>query len=135
LVVRHELEEYLGTGVDIFRADPWAPSFKTRMLEDPVTEETPIARGQYKEISGDNLLEVSHQIGIEAGLKGGYAGVSASVKAKFKRSEQRSEKNHFVKISFTHSGTKLYIEGAENKSERSSTRNLEMLSTMETRMS
>jgi len=115
MVVRHELEEYLGTGVDIFRADPWAPSFKTRMLEDPITEETPIARGQYREISGENLLEVSHQIGVEAGLKGGYAGVTASVKAKFKRSEQRSEKTHFVKISFTHSGTTLYIEGGRQQ--------------------
>jgi hypothetical protein len=82
------------------------------MLEDPVTEETPIARGQYREISEDNLLEVSHQIGVEAGLKGGYAGVTASVKTKFRRSEQRSEKTYFLKISFTHSGTKLYIEGA-----------------------
>jgi hypothetical protein len=115
MVVRHELEEYLGTGVDIFHADPWAPSFKTRMMEDPITEETPIARSQYHEISGDNLLEVSHQIGVEAGLKGGYAGVTASVKAKFKRSEQRSEKTHFVKISFTHSGTKLYIEGGREQ--------------------
>jgi len=110
-VVRHELEEYLGTGVDIFRANPWAPSFKTRMLDDPIREETTIARGQYREISEDNLLEVSHQIGVEAGLKGGYAGVTASVKTKFRRSEQRSEKTYFLKISFTHSGTKLFIEG------------------------
>src|SRR5271168_3392321 len=77
MAVRHEQDEYLGTGVDIFRFDPWAPSFKARMLEDPIREETPIARSRYKEISGENLLEVSHQIGIEAGLKGGYAGVTA----------------------------------------------------------
>lgn len=51
-VVRHELEEYLGTGVDIFRFNPWAPSFKTRMLDDPIREETPIGRGQYKEGNG-----------------------------------------------------------------------------------
>ena len=107
MAVRHEQDEYLGTGVDIFRFDPWAPSFKARMLEDPIREETPIARSRYKEISGENLLEVSHQIGIEAGLKGGYAGVTASVKSKFKRSEQRSEKTHFLKISFTHSGSTL----------------------------
>src|SRR5215213_4617464 len=109
--VSHELEEYLGTGVDIFRADPWAPSFKARMLDDPLREETPIARGQYKEIMGENLLEVSRAIAVEAGLKGGYAGVTASVKAKFKRSEQRSEKTSFLMISFTHSGTRLYVEG------------------------
>jgi hypothetical protein len=111
-VVRHEQDEYLGTGVDIFRFDPWAPSFKARMLEDPVREESPIDRTQYREISEDNLLEVCHQIGVEAGLKGGYAGVTASVKTKFKRSEERSQKTHFLKISFTNSGTVLYVEGS-----------------------
>ena len=101
--------------MDIFNADPWAPSFKTRMLEDPITEETPFARGQYHEMSGENLLEISRQIGVEAGLKGGYAGVTASVKTKFKRSEERSEKTHFLKISFTHSGSTLYIEGGSTQ--------------------
>lgn len=91
MAVRHEQDEYLGTGVDIFRFDPWAPSFKARMLEDPVRGESPIDRSQYHEISEDNLLEVSRQIGVEAGLKGGYAGVTASVKTKFKRSEERSK--------------------------------------------
>ena len=114
-MVKHEQEEYLGLGVDIFRADPWRPRFKTRMMDDPITEETPIARGQYREIYGDNLLKVSHDIGVEAGLKGGYAGVTASVKAKFKRSEQRSEKTHFLEISYTRSGTRLFIEGGEEQ--------------------
>jgi MAC/Perforin domain len=112
MAVRHEQDEYLGTGVDIFRFDPWKPSFKARMLEDPVREESPIDRSQYREISEDNLLEVSRQIGVEAGLKGGYAGVTASVKTKFKRSEERSQKTHFLKISFTNSGTVLYVEGS-----------------------
>jgi hypothetical protein len=113
MVVKHELEEYLGTGIDIFRFNPWAPSFKTRMLEDPIREETPIARGQYKEIMGQNLLEVGQEIAVEVGLKGGYAGISGSVKSKFKRSEQRSQKSQFLMISFTHSGTRLYIEGGK----------------------
>jgi len=112
MAVTHEQDEYLGTGVDIFRFDPWAPSFKARMLDDPVREESPIDRSQYHEISEDNLLEVSRQIGVEAGLKGGYAGVTASVKTKFKRSEERSQKTHFLKISFTNSGTVLYVEGS-----------------------
>jgi hypothetical protein len=112
MAVRHEQDEYLGTGVDIFRFDPWAPSFKARMLEDPVREESPIDRSQYHEISEDNLLEVSRQIAVEAGLKGGYAGVTASVKTKFKRSEERSQKTHFLKISLTNSGTVLYVEGS-----------------------
>jgi MAC/Perforin domain len=112
---RHELEEYLGTGVDIFNADPWALSFKTRMLDDPITEETPIARGQYREISGDSLLEISHGVGVEAGLKGGYAGVTASVKTKFKRSEERSERTHFLKIAYTHSGTRIVVEGGKEQ--------------------
>ena len=68
--------------------------------EDPVREESPIDRGQYREISEDNLLEVSRQIGVEAGVKGGYAGVTASVKTKFKRSEERSEKTHFLKKTY-----------------------------------
>ena len=100
MAVTHEQDEYLGTGVDIFRFDPWAPSFKARMLDDPVREESPIDRSQYHEISEDNLLEVSRQIGVEAGLKGGYAGVTASVKTKFKRSEERSEKTHFLKKTY-----------------------------------
>ena len=115
MVVKHELEEYLGTGVDIFRFNPWAPSFKTRMLDDPIREETPIGRGQYKEISGENLLEVGQEIAVEAGLKGGYAGISGSIKSKFKRSEQRSAKSHFLMISFTHSGTRLYVEGGKEQ--------------------
>jgi MAC/Perforin domain len=64
---------------------------------------------------GESLVEVGQEIAVEAGLKGGYAGVTASVKAKFKRSEQRSEKTHFLMISFTHSGTRLYIEGGEEQ--------------------
>ena len=112
MALTHEQDEYLGMGVDIFRFDPWQPSFKARMLDDPVREQSPIDRGRYREISEDNLLEVSRQIGVEAGVKGGYAGVTASVKTKFKQSEQRSEKTHFLKISFTHSGTVLYVEGS-----------------------
>ena len=112
MALTHEQDEYLGMGVDIFRFDPWQPSFKARMLDDPVREQSPIDRGRYREISEDNLLEVSRQIGVEAGVKGGYAGVTASVKTKFKQSEQRSEKTHFLKISFTHSGMVLYVEGS-----------------------
>lgn len=113
---KYELGEYLGTGVDIFRADPWRPSFKTRMLVDsPVTESTPIERADYKEAYGDSLLQLSHELGVEAGLKGGYAGVTASLKTKFKRSEQRSEKTHFLKISFTHSGTRHVLEGGREQ--------------------
>lgn len=112
MALTHEQDEYLGMGVDIFRFDPWQPSFKARMLDDPVREQSPIDRGRIREISEDNLLEVSRQIGVEAGLKGGYAGVTASVKTKFKRSEERSEKTHFLKISFTHSGMVLYVEGS-----------------------
>jgi len=112
MALTHEQDEYLGMGVDIFRFDPWQPSFKARMLDDPVREQSPIGRGRIHEISEDNLLEVGRQIGVEAGLKGGYAGVTASVKTKFKRSEERSEKTHFLKISFTHSGNVLYVEGS-----------------------
>lgn len=111
-----ELKEYLGCGVDIFRFDPWAPRFKTRILEEePDTEETPIDRGDYKETYADNLLELGHELGVDAGLKGSYAGVTASVKTKFKRSEQRSVKTHFMKISFTHSGWKCFIVGGPQR--------------------
>lgn len=111
-----DLKEYLGCGVDIFRADPWAPRFKTRILEDePDTEDTPIDRADYKEVCADTLLNLSHELGIEAGLKGSYAGVSASIKTKFKRSEQRSEKTHFAKISFTHSGWMCVVLGGPQR--------------------
>ena len=32
MALTHEQDEYLGMGVDIFRFDPWKPSFKARML-------------------------------------------------------------------------------------------------------
>ena len=111
-----ELKEYLGCGVDIFRADPWQPRFKTRILgEEPDTEETPIDRGVYTKNYANNLMQLSQELGIEAGLKGSYAGVTASVKTKFKHSEQRSEKHHFLKFSFTHSGWRFVVLGGKQR--------------------
>jgi hypothetical protein len=108
----HQLDEYLGTGVDIISINPWEiPNFKTRMIDDPTTEETPIARSGYREKYSDSLLKLSQELCVEAGLKGAYAGVTASVKTKFKQSTQSTEKSHFLRISFTNSGTRLVIEG------------------------
>src|SRR5215831_442426 len=111
----HQLEEYLGTGVDIFAVNPWGPHFKTRIMNDPETEETPIARGGYDKTYSDNLLKLSQELCVEAGLKGSYGGVTASLKTKFKQSAQTTDKSHYTRISFAHSATRLVIEGGKEK--------------------
>jgi hypothetical protein len=53
------------------------------MLEAPLYETLPVRESKFRETYADNLLELSHELGVEAGLKGSYGGVTASVSSKF----------------------------------------------------
>jgi hypothetical protein len=105
------LANYLGRGVDLFHTDPWNRTFKAMMLDSPPVETLPVREAKYRETYADNLLKMSHELGVEAGLKGSYAGFSSSVSSKFQHSEQRSEKRHFLKISYDVSGDSLVVGG------------------------
>ncbi len=112
----HELlDEYLGRGVDLFQIDPWNRTFKTMMLDSPEVDTLPVRETKFRETYADNLLELSHELGVEAGLNGSYGGVTASVLSKFQRSEKRSEKRHFLKISHDIAGKTLVVAGGKEQ--------------------
>ena len=96
---------YLGYGVDLFRVDPWKPTYKSRILIAPLeTERHAIKTTGYREIYEDSFLHLSHTLTVESGLKGSYGDFSGSVSSKFGSVEKRTEKRHIQKISFTVSG-------------------------------
>ena len=97
---------YLGYGVDLFNADPWNPTYKSRILAKPVHGGRRERRyTDYQDIYEDSFLDMTHRLAVESGLKGSYGDFSGSVTSKFASSERRIEKRHLQKI--THS-TYLY---------------------------
>jgi MAC/Perforin domain len=107
---------YLGYGVDLFRVDPWKPTYKSRILIDPLeTERHAIKTTGYREIYEDSFLHLSHTLTVESGLKGSYGDFSGSVSSKFGSVEKRTEKRHIQKISFTVSGDSHAIKATRTQ--------------------
>jgi hypothetical protein len=102
----HELKGWLGTGIDIFQCEPFEPpstkpaSLLSSSLPQDFRRIESLPATKYREVYADSLLDMNHQLTVEAGLKGSYGGVSGSVDSRFSKNEERTEKRHLLQIFF-----------------------------------